>query len=220
MGNRILVSCKDLEKIVFGIILLFSFAEGTFAQWSVGGKVGANFSNLKNGSMAESMTQRVGFNLGAVGHYQFNDWLGIQGEILYAKYAVLYNGSLLDMGNVEGNGNLSYIHDPKIRSHYIDVPILAQISPFKRIPGVSFEVGVQPGFFLGENIKDGKRSVDTNLYDRNPVNCSLLFGAAFKFPANWYFDLRYVLGITDNYESYHGINTRALQLSLGYLFQL
>lgn len=209
-----------MKKLGLCLMLCFLFLGNLAAQWSVGGKVGANFSNLKNGSMAEWMRQRVGFNLGAVGHYQFNGWLGIQGEILYAKYAVLFNGSLLDMGNVEGNGNLSYIHDPKIRSHYIDVPIFAQISPFKRIPGVSFEVGVQPGFFLGENIKDGKRSVDTNLYDRNPVNCSLLFGAAFKFPANWYFDLRYVLGITDNYESYHGINTRALQLSLGYLFQL
>lgn len=209
-----------MKKLGLCLMLCFLFLGNLAAQWSVGGKVGANFSNLKNGSMAESMTQRVGFNLGAVGHYQFNDWLGIQGEILYAKYAVLYNGSLLDMGNVEGNGNLSYIHDPKIRSHYIDVPILAQISPFKRIPGVSFEVGVQPGFFLGENIKDGKRNVDTNLYDRNPVNCSLLFGAAFKFPARWYFDLRYVLGLTDNYECYSGLNTHALQLSLGYLFQL
>ena len=209
-----------MKKLGLCLMFCFLFLGNLAAQWSVGGKVGVNFSNLKNGSMAEWMRQRVGFNLGAVGHYQFNEWLGIQGEILYAKYAVLYNGSLLDMGNVEGNGNLSYIHDPKIRSHYIDVPILAQISPFKRIPGVSFEVGVQPGFFLGENIKDGKRSVDTNLYDRNPVNCSLLFGAAFKFPANWYFDLRYVLGLTDNYECYSGLNTHALQLSLGYLFQL
>lgn len=209
-----------MKKLSLCLMFCFLFLGNLAAQWSVGGKVGANFSNLKNGSMAESMTQRVGFNLGAVGHYQFNDWLGIQGEILYAKYAVLYNGSLLDMGNVEGNGNLSYIHDPKIRSHYIDVPIFAQISPFKRIPGLNFEVGVQPGFLLGENISDGKRSVDTNLYDRNPVNCSLLFGAAFKFPARWYFDLRYVLGLTDNYECYSGLNTHALQLSLGYLFQL
>ena len=209
-----------MKKLGLCLMLCFLFLGNLAAQWSVGGKVGANFSNLKNGSMAESMTQRVGFNLGAVGHYQFNGWLGIQGEILYAKYAVLYNGSLLDMGNVEGNGNLSYIHDPKIRSHYIDVPIFAQISPFKRIPGLNFEVGVQPGFFLGENIKDGKRSVDTNLYDRNPVNCSLLLGAAFKFPARWYFDLRYVWGLTDNYECYSGLNTHALQLSLGYLFQL
>ena len=135
-----------MKKLGLCLMLCFLFLGNLAAQWSVGGKVGANFSNLKNGSMAESMTQRVGFNLGAVGHYQFNEWLGIQGEILYAKYAVLYNGSLLDMGNVEGNGNLSYIHDPKIRSHYIDVPILAQISPFKRIPGVSFEVGVNLAF--------------------------------------------------------------------------
>ena len=209
-----------MKKLSLCLMLCFLFLGNLAAQWSVGGKVGVNFSNLKNGSMAEWMRQRVGFNLGAVGHYQFNGWLGIQGEILYAKYAVLYNGSLLDMGNVEGNGNLSYIHDPKIRSHYIDVPILAQISPFKRIPGVSFEVGVQPGFFLGENIKDGKRSVDTNLYDRNPVNCSLLFGAAFKFPARWYFDLRYVLGLTDNYECYSGLYSHAVQLSLGVLFHL
>lgn len=170
--------------------------------------------------MAEWMRQRVGFNLGAVGHYQFNGWLGIQGEILYTKYAVHNDSGLLDMGNVGIDGNPLVLDDAKIRSHYIDVPIFAQISPFKRIPGLNFEVGVQPGFLLGENISDGKRSVDTDLYDRNPVNCSLLLGAAFKFPARWYFDLRYVWGLTDNYECYSGLNTHALQLSLGYLFQL
>lgn len=208
-----------MKKLSLCLMLCFLFLGNLAAQWSVGGKVGANFSNLKNSSMAESMKQRVGFNLGAIGHYQFNKWLGIQGEILYAQYVVLNDSGLLDLENMETEG-LPWIDDAKIRSHYIDVPIFAQISPFKRIPGLNFEVGVQPGFLLGENISDGKRSVDTNLYDRNPVNCSLLFGAAFKFPARWYFDLRYVLGLTDNYECYSGLNTHALQLSLGYLFQL
>ncbi len=209
-----------MKKLGLCLMLCFLFLGNLAAQWSVGGKVGVNFSNLKNGSMAEWMRQRVGFNLGAVGHYQFNGWLGIQGEILYTKYAVHNDSGLLDMGNVGIDGNPLVLDDAKIRSHYIDVPIFAQISPFKRIPGLNFEVGVQPGFLLGENISDGKRSVDTNLYDRNPVNCSLVFGAAFKFPARWYFDLRYVLGLTDNYECYSGLNTHALQLSLGYLFQL
>lgn len=209
-----------MKKLSLCWMFCFLFLGNLAAQWSVGGKVGANFSNLKNNSKFEGMRQRVGFNLGAVGGYQFNDWFGIQGEILYTQYRVHNDSDLHDSHQLEIEGHFVYIDDATILSHYIDVPLLAEITPFKRIPGLNFEIGLQPGFLLKENVSDGEYNVDTNLYDRNPVNCSLLLGAAFKFPARWYFDLRYVLGLTDNYECYSGLNTHALQLSLGYLFQL
>lgn len=204
---------------VLNIVLCLFLCCNLSAQWHVGGKVAVNFSNLTGGDRADHLKQRIGFNMGAAGEYRINRWLALQGELLLAQYHIKSDNTLLDLEQFDDGSHV--IKNASIRSYYIDVPLLVKFSPFKTVQGLNLEVGIQPGFFLNERISDGKQTYrQTNLYERNKVNCSFVFGLNFTFPANWYFDARYICGITDNYQFYHGMHTQAVQLSLGYWFNI
>ena len=206
-----------MRKYCFFLTCLFLFSYAS-AQWRVGGKIGANFSNLEEGERAEFVKQRVGFQAGAVSDCQINRWLSLQGEVLFAQYHVLYDNYLLDMTHPIETV-YPKIQKPSIRTYEIDVPIMAKFTPFQAVRGFKIETGVQPGFFLKERISaDSQHYERTDLHDRNIVNCSLLLGLAFEFPANWFIETRFDRGLTDIYHDLSGLKTSAVQLSVGYLF--
>ena len=196
-----------MKKLGLCLMLCFLFLGNLAAQWSVGGKVGANFTGLADSptvgkvganftGLADSPTVedykwRTRFNIGGVAAYQLNDWLALQGELLYAQYGFLDKGGF---GDNETGLSLSEV---KVISHYIDVPILAKVYPFKRWSGFNLEAGVQPGFFLVESMhaKEGSGRY-AYMGDRNP------------------------LGMTEIYRDWGKMKNRAFQLSVGYLFQL
>lgn len=208
-----------MKKLSLCLMLCFLFLGNLAAQWSVGGKVGANFTGLADSPTVEDYKWRTRFNIGGVAAYQLNDWLALQGELLYAQYGFLDKGGF---GDNETGLSLSEV---KVISHYIDVPILAKVYPFKRWSGFNLEAGVQPGFFLVESMhaKEGSGRY-AYMGDRNPLTCSLVFGLAFELPdekwKNWYCDFRYLLGMTEIYKDWGKMKNRAFQLSVGYLFQL
>ena len=205
-----------MRKLFSFILLLLLFQE-SFAQWSVGGKVGVNFTGLIDSPTAADYKWRTRFNIGGVAAYQLNDWLALQGELLYAQYGFLDKG-----GFVNNETGLS-LSEVKVISHYIDVPILAKVYPFKRWSGFNLEAGIQPGFFLAESMhaKEGSGKY-AYMGDRNPLTCSLVFGLALPDEKwkNWYCDFRYLLGMTEIYKDWGKMKNRAFQLSVGYLFQL
>ena len=209
-----------MKKLGLCLMLCFLFLGNLAAQWSVGGKVGVDWSrNVYTGAYPNT-SFKAGLNLGFVGNYQLNDWLDLQGELLYAQhnyadkdlYEMSEDGSTLNKGL-------------KSHGHYLDIPLMVKFYPFRHDVGFNVEAGVQPGFFLGESLKIGDKSMDELKGERNPVDCSIVIGTSYHARKNWFVDLRYALGVTNIYKGYEnvnadGIHIQSLQLSLGYLFQL
>lgn len=202
-----------MKKLGLCLMLCFLFLGNLAAQWSVGGKVGVDWSKMTYPIDGMDTHFKAGATLGAVANYQLNDWLDLQGELLYSQHN--YKDDLVV--DLEG-GSLSEML--KVKAHYIDVPLLVKFYPLKHDSGFNLEAGLQPGIFLAQSAKVDNVDEEISAGDRNPVNCALLVGASFHAPKNWFIDLRYTFGLTNVAKGGDGFKIQSLQLSLGYLFQL
>ena len=202
-----------MKKLSLCLMLCFLFLGNLAAQWSVGGKVGVDWSKMTYPIDGMDTHFKAGATLGAVANYQLNDWLDLQGELLYSQHN--YKDDLVV--DLEGGGLSEVL---KVKAHYIDVPLLVKFYPLKHDSGFNLEAGLQPGIFLAQSAKVDNVDEEISAGDRNPVNCALLVGASFHAPKNWFIDLRYAFGLTNVPKGGDGIKIQSLQLSLGYLFQL
>ena len=202
-----------MKKLSLCLMLCFLFLGNLAAQWSVGGKVGVDWSKMTYPIDGMDAHFKAGATLGAVANYQLNDWLDLQGELLYSQHN--YKDDLVV--DLEGGGLSEVL---KVKAHYIDVPLLVKFYPLKHDSGFNLEAGLQPGIFLAQSAKVDNVDEEISAGDRNPVNCALLVGASFHAPKNWFIDLRYAFGLTPTYKENDRFKTQSLQLSLGYLFQL
>lgn len=202
-----------MKKLSLCLMLCFLFLGDLAAQWSVGGKVGVDWSKMTYPIDGMDAHFKAGATLGAVANYQLNDWLDLQGELLYSQHN--YKDDLVvDLEE----GGLSEVL--KVKAHYMDVPLLVKFYPLKHDSGFNLEAGLQPGIFLAQSAKVDNVDEEISAGDRNPVNCALLVGASFHAPKNWFIDLRYAFGLTNVPKGGDGFKIQSLQLSLGYLFQL
>ena len=201
-----------MKKLSLCLMLCFLFLGNLAAQWSVGGKVGVDWSKMTYPIDGMDTHFKAGATLGAVANYQLNDWLDLQGELLYSQHN--YKDEIM----VENEGGLGRDETLKGRSHYIDVPLLVKFYPLKHDSGFNLEAGLQPGIFLAQSAKVDNVDEEISAGDRNPVNCALLVGASFHAPKNWFIDLRYAFGLTNVAKGGDGFKIQSLQLSLGYFF--
>ena len=202
-----------MKKLGLCLMLCFLFLGNLAAQWSVGGKVGVDWSKMTYPIDGMDAHFKAGATLGAVANYQLNDWLDLQGELLYSQHN--YKDDLVV--DLEGGGLSEVL---KVKAHYIDVPLLVKFYPLKHDSGFNLEAGLQPGIFLAQSAKVDNVDEEISAGDRNSVNCALLVGASFHAPKNWFIDLRYAFGLTNVAKGGDGFKIQSLQLSLGYLFQL
>ena len=202
-----------MKKLGVWLMLCFLVLGTLAGQGSGGGKVGVDWSKMTYPIDGMDAHFKAGATLGAVANYQLNDWLDLQGELLYSQHN--YKDDLVV--DLEG-GSLSEML--KVKAHYIDVPLLVKFYPFKHDSGFNLEAGLQPGIFLAQSAKVDNVDEEISAGDRNPVNCALLVGASFHAPKNWFIDLRYAFGLTNVAKGGDGFKIQSLQLSLGYLFQL
>lgn len=199
------------KTLVFLFLCMFCI-QTVLAQWSIGGKVGANWSKIVDFPATDSK-QKMGWNIAAIGNYAFNDWFEIQGELLYSQRGAN------DFWYTEALGNNSTIIDMK--SHYLDIPILVQFYPFKRQECFNIQVGIQPSIFLSESMKYESSDIQPSFGKTNPMDFGLIFGCAYKFKKGFFVDGRYVLGLADHYKEYDNMmKGRSIQLSVGFLFKL
>lgn len=200
-----------MKKLSLCLMLCFLFLGNLAAQWSVGGKVGVDWSKMTYPIDGMDAHFKAGATLGAVANYQLNDWLDLQGELLYSQHN--YKDDLVV--DLEGGGLSEVL---KVKAHYIDVPLLVKFYPLKHDSGFNLEAGLQPGIFLAQSAKVDNVDEEISAGDRNPVNCALLVGASFHAPKNWFIDLRYAFGLTNVAKGGDGFKIQSLQLSLGYFF--
>lgn len=203
-----------MKKLGLCLMLCFLFLGNLAAQWSVGGKVGVDWSKMTYPIDGMDTHFKAGATLGAVANYQLNDWLDLQGELLYSQHN--YKDDLVVDGIAQGE--MSEVL--KVKAHYLDVPLLVKFYPLKHDSGFNLEAGLQPGIFLAQSAKVDNVDEEISAGDRNPVNCALLVGASFQAPKNWFIDLRYAFGLTNVPKGGDGFKIQSLQLSLGYFFWL
>lgn len=139
-----------MKKLGLCLMLCFLFLGNLAAQWSVGGKVGVDWSKKTYPIDGMDAHFKAGATLGAVANYQLSNWFDLQGELLYSQHN--YKDEIM----VVNEGGLGRDETLKGRSHYIDVPLLVKFYPLKHDSGFNLEAGVQPGFFLAQSAKLGE----------------------------------------------------------------
>ncbi|MEO5905969.1 MAG: porin family protein [Saprospiraceae bacterium] len=146
-------------------------------RFSIGPRVGLNFSNVSNFEGSESLT---GLALGLTSTYSISESTGITVDLLYSGEGFTFGGD-----------------DYKLS--YLQLPILFDV--FFGELGSSFRpkvyAGVAPGFLMGYKVNDDKADKD----DLNSINLSLVGGLGFNARVAsriWLnADLRAYLGLSD-----------------------
>lgn len=189
---------KKLILLTAAILL----ATGASAQFSYGLKFGLNVANLTN----TDARAKTSIYLGAVGEYAFNDYIGIQPEIVYSR-----------QGEADKMDGVKY----STRFNYLNIPVLAKVYLIDRV--FSLEVGPQFGFAL--NGREVSRRSGHVVKDRIPASTyktfdfSIGMGLSYKF--RWCnVSARYNLGITDVMKNNPGdkIRNSVFQIGLGWMF--
>jgi len=166
-----------------GIILLLLTGIFTTYQlnaqddFSIGPRVGVNFSNVSNVSNSKSLT---GLALGLTSTYSINETSGLTVDLLYSN---------------EGYA----VNDNKYKIAYLQIPIYYDLF-FGKL-GDTFRpkvyAGVQPGFLLNAKYND----TEADKSSLNSVNFALTGGAGFNYKVAsriWLnLDLRAFLGLSD-----------------------
>lgn len=189
-------------------LMLVLGSVSTWAQWSYGVRVGANFSTYKSKPLDPKFT--VGPHLGGFVTYAVNSVFGIQGELLYSMQGCRYEVSASALNPDE---TVTF----RQRTHNLNLPVLARFQ-FGR--SFHFLLGPQFGFLLGAQEKGGEGSY-VRLSATRPFDFGLLGSLGYAFNEHLEVDIRYVHGflpVFDYYGDDYKILNRNLQLSLGYRF--
>lgn len=190
-----------------GIILVLLSSVFTVYQlnaqddFSIGPRVGVNFSNVSNVSNSKSLT---GLALGLTSTYSINETSGLTVDLLYSN---------------EGYA----ISDNKYKIAYLQIPIYYDLF-FGKL-GDSFRpkvyVGIQPGFLLHAKYND----TEVDKSSLNSFNAALSGGAGFNYKIAsriWLnADLRAFLGLSDISEAIADKQANnTIQVSLGLAYGL
>ena len=188
-------------------ILLLSVAclmLGTAANaqnWTFGAKAGMNVTGL-NGDW--DLATKFSFNLGAFAEYRFNDFFGVQPELLYSR-----------QGAYEKKTGTKIT----VRLNYINLPILAKLYV---LDNLSIDLGPQFGVMLNSKLvakEDGhteKTDLD-DLMDMKGLDVSFALGLTYSVDYHWSVNARYNLGLTDVSKDVDGKNS-VFQIGVGYRF--
>jgi len=168
-----------------------------------GAKAGVNFASL-NGDDVDNIDGRTSFHVGGVANIGITELFSIQPEVIYSSQGY----SADDDGDVTVNLD------------YINVPIMAD---FKLAEGLSLQGGAQVGFNISSKIDfDGDKD---DIDGIQTIDFGVGIGAQYVLPINLFFQARYVIGITNVFEDFDGIEQEDVEaknsvvsVSVGYFF--
>lgn len=205
---------KMKTKILLLLASICLFNTAAYSQWAIGGKIGINGSNIHYpGPLIDNPKLKSGMNLGATATYYFNNWLSGQIELVYSNRGYKEKDFVLEEASPEES-----LKDLIVTCHYLDLPLLAKIYPFKC--NFNIQVGPQIGFLLSRSIKFDDKKQNQDGIDKQPIDFGLVFGAGYEFTQGFFIDARYLLGLNSIYKTGEGFQNRGLQLSIGYKFLL
>lgn len=187
---------RFLSLAVAAIMSVASFAQVEAGHCYIQPQAGVTFAKCSGDGRTTDM--KTGFVGGLEFGYQYTEQFGVSLGALYAMQGAV-------------GATDSALPGKKWSYDYLNVPVLFQYSP---IEFLSLKAGVQPGFLLSSKFegekKDGTKSFDFAI----PV------GVSFEF-SNFVIDARYNIGVTSvEEESSISLTNKAIQITLGYKFQL
>ena len=189
------------KLLLFAALAVFGFTT-TYAQnVRFGAKAGANFASL-TGDDVDDIDGRTSFHVGGVANIGITELFSVQPELIYSS-----QGASAD----DSDGDLT------LKLDYINIPIMAD---FQLAEGFSLQGGPQVGFNISSKFDfDGDEEDVENI---QTLDFGVGIGAQYVLPMNLFFQARYVIGITNVYEEFEGIDTEAqnsvVSVSVGYFF--
>jgi len=189
-----------MKKILLTIacVAVFSGAMAQNFEWGV--KAGLNLANMSN---VDDSKMKPSFNVGVFGEYRFNDFIGIQPEIMFSR-----------QGWYEKEGG----DKAWAKFEYINVPILAKIY---LIDALSLEVGPQFGFLIDSKFKHKANGVTTkgDIVGTKDFDISVGMGLSYQITYNLSVNARYNLGLTKvNDQGNDKMKNNVIQVGLGWKF--
>ena len=167
-------------KRLFFVLAALLLSTGIYAQgmeWGVKG--GLNLASLTNSDGAK---MRPGFHAGLYGEYGINDFLGIQGELLYSMMGA--------KGTEDGIGFTAQMD-------YIVLPVVAKIYLMDKF---SLDLGPQFGYLVNAKVKakvDGTSASQSFYEDAEKFDLSIGMGLSYKLGYGFGISARYNLGLTE-----------------------
>ncbi|HBY70085.1 MAG TPA: hypothetical protein DEG69_21445, partial [Flavobacteriaceae bacterium] len=160
-----------------------------------------NFASL-TGDDVDDIDGRTSFHVGGVANIGITELFSVQPELIYSS-----QGASAD----DSDGDLT------LKLDYINIPIMAD---FQLAEGFSLQGGPQVGFNISSKFDfDGDEEDVENI---QTLDFGVGIGAQYVLPMNLFFQARYVIGITNVYEEFEGIDTEAqnsvVSVSVGYFF--
>ncbi|KIO43647.1 porin family protein [Sanguibacteroides justesenii] len=173
----------------------------TGTEFYFGPKFGFNLSNVHN----SEMDNKFSFHVGAFAEFKFNDFFGLQPELLYSR-----QGARDKVGGVK----------IKSRLNYLNIPVLAK---FYVLEALSIDCGPQLDLVLnGKHVaKQGGTTVKEKIRKLNTVGLTFALGATYHFDMGLMVSARYNLGLSNAMDKdAFGDNNqnRLFQLSAGWRF--
>lgn len=176
---------------------------------------------------------KLGFHIGGVAEYKFNDQFAIAPELVIATAGATFEGGEEE----ENHGYTSTTHFRKVdeKLMYLNFPILLKFYPNENL---SIHFGPEIGFLLsakydseseskivdstnGTVIYESSDSEDnTDVKDKiNPTNLGISVGVEYKLENGLFFDARYNLGLSNiARETSAIVRNNAIQIGVGFFF--
>lgn len=188
-----------MKKTVLLFLIAFTGITSIQAQDGVkfGVKAGANFANLVGDT--DGIDGRTGLHVGGVINVGINEWLAIQPEVIYSMQG--YSGE--EMG-VDFTGKLDYVN----------IPIMAD---FTIAEGFSLQGGPQIGINVTSKEEAGDIEVES---DAESLDIGTGIGAQYELPMGLFFQARYMVGLTDVFDTDGEFSNKnsVISLSVGWFF--
>jgi hypothetical protein len=187
-------------------------------EQAFGIKVGMNLANTTNSFQtavgASDPKTKAGLLLGIYSQFQLSQGLRFQPELLYSA-----EGSLIE-GPISNTQTILF----RNRINYLNIPLMLQ---FTKGSGFYFEAGPQIGFRLSAKSKfenpttsgSGPSTVTDYKSATKGTAFGLGAGAGYEMGNGLGIGLRYMLGLTDIWETSASLKSNVLSVSLMYRFK-
>ena len=191
----------SLMLVIMGMLTVTSSPVAALedSPLSYGPKVGMNFSDFSGfeipfSSALNLIDFRFGFCGGGFLSYAINDWFRVQTELLYSM-----KGLKLGFGDIGAGLSLDYIEIPLLAM--LTIPNNSRFTPNLFVgPTIGFNVRAKAYGELGD-LASGTVDISEVV---NVFEAGMAFGGGLNVeigPGELTFDIRYVLGFTDVFDS-------------------
>lgn len=153
---------------------------------------------------------KFGLSAGAELWYQFHNSLALSAGLIESNQGTKTEDIISEYQDKDGK-MIREDYTYSVNTQMLNIPLLLHAFV---APGLSFEVGVQPGFLLSAKIKSNGEKYDAKSLMKT-FDLSIPIGISYEY-ANIQLDLRYNHGLTSLGDFFDKGHNRSIVLTLGY----